>query len=169
MMSGFRIDQIIKETLDGGDVCVLRKPFSMNTLLEKLEKIQQNGIVLVVDDDPDFSSTIKEYLAKDNYSVLLARNGPEAIASTQTNQVDVMILDLKLTIMHSLNVYLNLKEHGWLIPTIIVTGYAAEEYENSDILRTMSVTGCLFKPFDPEILLSRIDIISEQNNAATIM
>ena len=45
-----------------------------------------------------------------------------------------------------------LKKHDKVLPTFIVTGYAAEEERASTCCAEMSVTGCLHKPFDPEQL-----------------
>ena len=71
--------------------------------------------------------------------------------------VDVLVLDLRLPILDGLEVYLELKKHGRTLPTIIVTGYVEEEGENVDVLRSLTVTGCLLKPFDPDLLLEEIE------------
>lgn len=165
MMTGYRVDQLIQEAIDGGAVCVLHKPFHMETLFEKLLTIQQKGIILVADDDPEFSASAAQLLSAEGYKVLIARTGQEAVDQAISGQIDVLVLDLKLPVMHGLDVYLNLAEQGHIIPTIIVTGYAAQEMEKIDALRSMSVTGCLFKPFNPEELLRGIDDIVSSKSA----
>jgi CheY-like chemotaxis protein len=50
-------------------------------------------------------------------------------------------------------VYLQLKRTGRLVPTILVTAYAAEEDAQRLCLMTQ---GLLVKPFDPALLLRRI-------------
>ena len=49
MMTGYRVDQLLSEAIDDGAVCILRKPFPMDTLLNRINEIEQNGIVLVTD------------------------------------------------------------------------------------------------------------------------
>ena len=73
-----------------------------------------------------------------------------------SNHVDILVLDLRLPILCGLDVYLRLKEKGCAVKTIIVTGYGIEEKETINILKSTSVTGCLFKPFKPEDMLSTI-------------
>lgn len=43
-----------------------------------------------------------------------------------------------------------------MLPTIIVTAYPREEGDAVEALKSLSVTGCLFKPFEPEALLRAI-------------
>jgi hypothetical protein len=41
-----------------------------------------------------------------------------------------------------------------------VTGFAEEESGNLDTFKSLSVTGCLFKPFEPEQLLDAVNGIA---------
>jgi DNA-binding response OmpR family regulator len=91
--------------------------------------------------------------------VILAYTGQEAIDRILANNIDVLILDLKLPILSGLEVYLTLKEHNRVIPTIIVTGYPVEEAETIDQLNSMAISGCFIKPFDPQDLLDAIKLI----------
>ncbi len=74
---------------------------------------------------------------------------------------DAAFLDLKLPVLSGLEVYLEPKQQGRAVPTVIVTGFAAEEAESIDALRAMNVTGCLVKPFDPAVLAQALDEMSK--------
>ena len=67
------------------------------------------------------------------------------------------MLDLRLPVMHGLDVYLELKRRNLALPTVIVTAYPREEGDAIKALKSLSVTGCLFKPFEPEMLLQAIE------------
>lgn len=165
MMTGHRVDQLLQEATDNGAVCILRKPFAMEKLIEQLDGLRKKGIVLVADDDPEFSAGMEKFLSEQGYHVLVARTGEEAIERVNAENVDVLVLDLKLPVMHGLDVCINLSKQGHEVPIIIVTGYAAQEMDKIDTLRSMSVTGCLFKPFNPEELLSGIEsVLNKQND-----
>ena len=71
--------------------------------------------------------------------------------------MDVLVLDLQMPIMSGLDVYLQLQQQERAVKTIIVTGYPKEEKETIDVLKSLSVTGCLFKPFAPEDMLTAIN------------
>ena len=157
MMTGFRIEQILAEVIDSGEVEILRKPFEMKLVNDILTKAEEKSIVLIADDNPDFSEALSEYLTDNNISTILARNGQEALDGVLSNPVDVLVLDLQMPIMSGLDVYLQLQQQERAVKTIIVTGYPKEEKETIDVLKSLSVTGCLFKPFAPEDMLTAIN------------
>lgn len=159
MMTGYSVEQLVGEAVENGALGVLTKPIGMSQLLAQLEKVKPNGIILLTDDDQEFIDSLEDVLTNHNYRVIVAHTGQEAIDRMLANNIDVLVLDLKLPILSGLEVYLTLKEHNRVIPTIIVTGYPIEEAENIDRLRSMSISGCFIKPFNPQDLLDAIKLI----------
>ncbi len=162
LMTGYSVEQLVGQAVENGALGVLSKPIGMPQILEQLEKVKPNGIILLTDDDQDFIDSLKDVLADHNYRVIVAHTGQEAIDRILANNIDVLILDLKLPILSGLEVYLTLKEQNRVIPTIIVTGYPVEEAENIDQLNSMSISGCFIKPFDPQDLLDTIKLIEAE-------
>lgn len=160
MMTGYRIEQLLAEAAENGAVKVLHKPFAMEAILATLQEVLPSGMVLIADDDPDFASSTKQLLESAGYNVLVARTGKEAVEQALANPCDVLVLDLKLPVLHGMEVYRELRKQGRCIPTIIVTGFAEEESGNLDTFKSLSVTGCLFKPFEPERLLDAVNDIA---------
>jgi len=157
MMTGYRIEQLLEEAIEDGAVAILRNPFSVEQVFDLVQEIERAGIILVAGDDPDFCEGIEQFLGENGYRVLVARTGREAVETVAASRVDVLVLDLRLPVLDGLGVYLELKGRGREVPTIIVTGYRDEEQESIDTLRSLSVTGCLFKPFHAEELLAGIE------------
>ncbi len=79
-----------------------------------------------------------------------------AVDGIAAEPYDALVLDLKQPVLNALNTYLELKEQGHNISTIIVTGRSPGPGESADALHSMAVTGCFFKPFEPEGLLQSI-------------
>ena len=52
--------------------------------------------ILVVDDEKLIRDVIKEYLLKENFEVLEAENGEEAIDMCNKHTIDLMILDIMM-------------------------------------------------------------------------
>lgn len=156
MMTAFSVEQLLRDAVDGGALGVLDKPLDPDKVLDILESVKPAGLVLVVDDDPEFAHSLQMYLAKAGYRVLLAHTGREAVDRVLANGVDVLVLDLRLPVMSGLEVYLELKRRQCSPPTMVVTGYAVEEAGAIHRLKQMSVAGCLVKPFAPEALISAI-------------
>ncbi len=155
MMTAYSVKQLLEEAVKNGALGVLNKPFDIKQMLEMLERIKPHGI-LVADDDADFVDGIRETLEDNGYTVYVAGNGKEVVERVRTNGIDVLILDVRMPFMNGLEIYLELKKTGHVVPTIIITAYAKEEEVVVEKLRTLSVTGILTKPFDPKELLQAV-------------
>ena len=155
LMTGYRIEQLLAEVIDNGDVEILLKPVEIEEAFKILKKIKKESIVLIADDDPVLSEGLSDYLSEHGLKTLLSRNVQEAVDSVLSNPVDILVLDLRLPIICGLEVYLQLKQKGRAVKTVIVTGDRNKDSIN--ILKSTSVTGCLFKPFKPEDMLSIIE------------
>ncbi len=159
MMTAYSVEQLLEEAIDKGALGVLHKPFEMEDILSAVEKTKPGDVVLIVDDDPDFANSTRVLLEDDGYKVIVARTGEEAIQHAEAKHLDMIVLDLRLPVIHGVEVHLELKKRGIDAPTIIVTGFPDEESENIDKLRSLSVTGCLIKPFAADDLLNAVAAI----------
>ncbi len=162
MMTAYSVEQLVAQAIEQGALGLLRKPFDTSRMLEMLEDAKPDGVILMADDDPDFVDGLQQVLADNGYKVVVARTGQEALSTILADGIDILVLDLKLPVLSGLEVYLELKRVDRALPTIIVTGYAAEETEAMDQLRAMSVAGCLAKPFHPQKLLEIIRMIEDE-------
>ncbi len=91
------------------------------------------------------------------YSVLEARNGPEAIEVALTRFPDLVLIDLELPLIDGLGVTRNLRHHSWLrdVPVVIMS-----EDEPAKHLSAVMDAGCddyLSKPTDSDRLDSILD------------
>lgn len=154
LMTGYE-ESIVAKALAAGALGLLTKPFRIEELLDKLADATR-PIVLVADDDPDFVASLSELLSIHGYDSVVAATGAEAVERVKSGPVGVLILDLRLPIMNGLEVYEELRRRGNPPPTIIVTGHAADAQDSIVALRALTVSDCLEKPVDPNILISKI-------------
>ncbi len=162
MMTAYSVEDLLRRAIEAGALGVMHKPFGSDQLLKILNEARPAGVILVADDDPDFVEGVETALTAAGYSVSVARTGQEAVDKVLADGFDVLILDLRLPVLNGLQVYQTLKEHDKALPTIIVTGYEAEETETILALRQMSVKGCLAKPFDSAELLQFVGRLISQ-------
>lgn len=153
MMTAFSVEELARQAIDNGALGVLSKPIDEEVVRDTLEAVLPAGIILVTDDDEDFLKSLRDMLVTHGYSVHTARTGGEAITMMRDNDIDVLLLDLRMPVMGGLEVYLELKRQKLEVPTIIVTGYAQEEGDTIDRLQSLSCKGYLEKPLDPDKLL----------------
>ena len=155
MMTGFSVEQLITQALENGALGVLRKPFAIQDLLHVLDQIKPRGMVLVADDDPDFSASLAPILTQHGYRVVTASTGAEALAKASEAEVDCLVLDLSMPLLTGIDVYRKLKAAGKELPTIFITGLPGERINAVSELH--SDNGVLMKPFDPSDLLRAIE------------
>jgi DNA-binding response OmpR family regulator len=157
MMTGFSVEQLLQQAVENGAMGVISKPVDIGKVLSVLKDIKPGGIVLVAEDDPDFGPQLKTMIERAGHPCDLARDGKEALQRVMSGGIDILILDLKMPLINGVEVYSELKRAGRTVPTIIITGSGAEYRDTFEALQDVCVTGILNKPFDPKVLLERLD------------
>jgi len=79
--------------------------------------------ILVVDDEKVIRDGCRRVLADNNYQVLIAENGREAMNALEKEQVDIVLLDLKMPVMGGEEVLEQANKTYPDIPVIIITGH----------------------------------------------
>lgn len=156
MMTGFSIEQLLREAIETGTLRLLRQTFTGGDVVAILRRSQRRGVVLVTSDRAGFANKIEPLLAAHGYNVSIAHSSGEAFSRVLDGRADCLVLDRQLPTAYGLDVYLSLKWTGRSVPTIIVAGGAQDEGDALDLLRPMADV-ILKKPFDPEQVLSEID------------
>lgn len=110
-------------------------------------------LILIVEDDEYISNFISAILIANNYGVIKAMNGTEAITMTASHVPDLVLLDLGLPDIDGTEVLKSLRTWNG-IPVIVVSarGNEREKVEALDLGADDYVT----KPFGPSELLARI-------------
>ena len=106
---------------------------------------RRRGTLLVVDDEDGPRQSLR-VIFKDDYQVLMASDGPSAIALAQANKVDVAVLDIRMAGMSGIEVLERLK---FVDPTLEVVMMTA--FETTDTIRqALRLRACDYinKPFD---------------------
>ena len=85
-------------------------------------------VVLVVEDDQSNSLLLKAMLEKRGATVIIARNGREAINIALNNsQIQIVLMDIKLPEVNGLEATKAIKKEKPNLPIIAQTAYAMEE------------------------------------------
>ena len=113
--------------------------------------------ILVVDDDPIFVRTITHRLEMNEYDVVAAADGEEAIDIALRERPDMILLDIFMPRLDGHDVLDRLRgmDQTRHIPVIMTTGLSNRE----DVERASSsgATDYLVKPFDPMELMDKIE------------
>ncbi len=115
--------------------------------------------ILIVDDDPDIRDVLKLTLSEENYTVLEAQDGEEALKAINTKSPDLVLLDYKIPKMDGRQVCRQIKKDLLLrhLPIIMVTG-KGDINDRVDGLDA-GADDYVVKPFEPKELLARIRMV----------
>ncbi len=111
--------------------------------------------ILVVDDDKEIVKAIDIYLSKENYEILKAYNGIEAIELIEKNQdIKLVILDIMMPELDGIStIEIVRKKHS--IPIILLSA-KSEDYDKIEGLN-IGADDYITKPFNPLELVARVN------------
>jgi two-component system cell cycle response regulator DivK len=112
--------------------------------------------ILVVEDQEDNRRIIRDLLAANDYVVVEAVNGEEALAAVAKQRPDLILMDILLPVMNGYEATRRIKADPALkaIPIIAVTSYALSGEEQN--ARAAGCDAYVTKPYSPRQLLSKI-------------
>jgi two-component system, OmpR family, response regulator ResD len=123
-----------------------------------------NETILVVDDEPTICEVVELYLQREGYTVLIARDGHQALAIVEQQRPDLIILDLMLPGMTGLEITRRLRLDGH-IPIIMLT--ARTEETDRVVGLELGADDYVTKPFSPRELVARVKAILRLMAATT--
>jgi len=120
----------------------------------------ENKKILLVEDDPNFGTVLKDYLTMNDYTVVHAKNGMEGFEKFKKDDYDLCILDVMMPYKDGFTLAKEIREKNQDVPIIFLTAKAMKE----DVLKGYKVGAddYLNKPFDSEVLLMKIKAIIQR-------
>jgi DNA-binding NtrC family response regulator len=113
--------------------------------------------ILIIDDDENIRKVQTAILEDNDYEVDTAASGSEAIAKSQKNHYDLMLIDIRLPDIEGTDLLIKVQETTPKIRKILVTGYPT--LQNAVTAVNRGADAYIMKPFDVEKML---DTIKEQ-------
>ena len=83
--------------------------------------------ILIVDDEKNIVSGLEEAFTLEGYSVLTAYDGKEAWDKVNTNNVDLVITDLRMSMMNGNELVERISSSYPMLPVIVLTGHGTIE------------------------------------------
>ena len=120
---------------------------------EKMDKTK----ILVVDDESRMRKLVKDFLARQGYTVLEAADGMEAMDYFYADKdIALIILDVMMPKMDGWQVCREIRMHS-KVPIIMLTARSEERDELQGF--DLGVDEYISKPFSPKILVARVEAI----------
>jgi len=108
--------------------------------------------ILLVDDERSIRESLSKILGAENYEVVLAENGQEAIEKYGAGRIDLLILDLNMPLKSAWATLERLVAIHPLLPVVIITGRSNQRA----IAETAGADVLMEKPLDVPLLLQTI-------------
>lgn len=121
------------------------------------ERKMENIKILVVDDESRMRKLVKDFLAREGYTVLEAGDGMEAMdVFYEDKDIALVILDVMMPKMDGWQVCREIRESS-KVPIIMLTARSEERDELQGF--ELGVDEYISKPFSPKILVARVNAI----------
>lgn len=110
--------------------------------------------ILVIEDDPAVSQSLRSALTREGYEVVCKTEGGDALAYAQKSQPHLILLDVRLPDGSGFDVCRQMRQHGLRQPIVMLT---AQQDEMDKVLGLeMGADDYITKPFSLRELLSRL-------------
>lgn len=110
--------------------------------------------LLVIEDDPSFSISMKRLLNGAGYEVSVADSGGGGLRSLAESTPDLVLVDLNLPDMTGHEVIRSARQQGFDVPVIVVSGES--EIDAAILALRLGAMDFVRKPIEPEILLHSV-------------
>ena len=112
--------------------------------------------ILVVDDNKEIVYSISELLKYEGYQIVKAYDGMEALNALETNQIDLILLDVMMPKLNGLSALMKLREN-YRIPVIILSAKTEESDKVSGLV--LGADDYVEKPYNPAELIARVILV----------
>lgn len=126
--------------------------------------------ILVAEDEEALRNLAKDVLEASGYTVLLAKNGEEAIQIYVENRasIDLLLLDVVMPRMGGAEAFKKIRDAGGDLPVIYMTGYSSETVQNRFVKQNELFVGAeaaiIQKPYSVELIESKIREVLNKNS-----
>ena len=121
-----------------------------------LELEKKRKTILIADDDIDVLEAVQIMLMDENFNVITASNGREAVDRFKTKKIDFTFLDLKMPIMDGYDAFFKIKEIDPTSKVAFITAFTIDDSRYEKALKN-NLIDTLYKPVTLEKILKTLN------------
>jgi two-component system response regulator (stage 0 sporulation protein F) len=115
---------------------------------------------MIVDDQHGIRLLLSEVFRREGYETLTAGSGKEAFALLETNEPDLILLDMKIPGMDGLEILRRIRTMNKTLKVIMMTAYG--ELEMIQETKELGALCYFSKPFDIDEIRQKVNSILEK-------
>jgi len=120
--------------------------------------------ILVVDDSAAVQEMCRQVLTEGGHHVTVASNGVAALTYPDMDKVDLIIIDTHLRDVSGIDTTRQIKTDGELYEKPILLLVPGDKNRENESVELMGANSWLLQPFDPAVLLNKVNIILEEQD-----
>lgn len=115
--------------------------------------------ILLVEDSPEVSLSVREILKASGHTVSEAQNGAAGLAAIKAGSFDLVVSDIWMPEMDGIALLKQLRSGGNNIPVVVISGGApnAPLTYTAPLASTFGANAVVYKPFEKEELLKAVN------------
>lgn len=150
-MTAYSTDEIVKACKEDGAYAALSKPINIQMLLSFLNSLRKTVTIIVIDDNKEFCTILRDVLALKKYDVECMVSPIDLSKTIEKHKSNaIILLDLKLGELNGIDVLKDIKKTYSNIPIVLITGYHAEMLNEIEEGLLLNAYTCLYKPIEIE-------------------
>lgn len=110
--------------------------------------------ILIAEDEARLAAFLEKGLQQNGYTTVVAEDGWQVLAMTQSEDIQLLLLDLGLPLKDGWAVLRELRSQGKQFPIIVVTAFSDEA--NRAVVMSYGATDYVTKPFRFSDLLAKV-------------
>jgi CheY-like chemotaxis protein len=115
--------------------------------------------VLLVDDDYSVCESLSRALQSEDYAVVLANNGQEALEHFEAEAIDLVLLDVNMPVLNGWDALAQMQKINPFLPTVIITA-RPNQYDRAAAAGAVAI---MEKPLALPVLLGLLNHIMEES------
>jgi CheY-like chemotaxis protein len=131
-----------------------------------MQRTRTRPTILIVEDYADTRQMLKLLLAAQDYDVLTAANGEEALSAAANHHIDLILTDFSLPDMTGPNMVRRIRRlpnHSEDIPIVMLTAFDGRQYR--ELAEQAGCNAFFVKPPDFDFLRRTLDHLLEESLA----
>ena len=119
--------------------------------------------ILIVEDEESVRDFVSRVLTMHGHSVLIAKDGAEAVDLMDSHHFDLLLSDIAMPMMDGISLALKVRASRPHVPILLMTGFADERQRAHNL--TLLIEGLITKPFNMDQLLTVVNKVLEESRA----
>lgn len=129
--------------------------------------VNEQGRILIVDDDPGTARTMVMILERKGYELSTAGSGREALEKVEQQPFDIIFMDIRMPLMDGVEAHRRIKKIRPDAVVMMMTAYAVEELVQQAL--EDGACGVLYKPLDFDRVMDLIGKARAKREGALVL